>query len=1453
MRARFCFGRKATAGAAASALVASVLAAIVIAAPSASAVPGPILARAAGNVTADALPTAQIDGVAWSQAILGDTVYVGGSFANARPAGVALNGVGSEARTNLMSYTLSTGVMTSWAPNVNGAIKAVTLSPDHSRLYIGGSFTTVNGATHNRIAAFDTATGALISTFAPNVDATVNAIAATDTTVYVGGLFSKGDGNARGRLAAFTAATGAVTTWNPNADYNVAAVLISPDGTRVYAGGAFQNVGGQAEYGLVATDATTGAVVNWPVNLTVQDAGQNAGITSLSTDGTNIYGTGYVFGAGGNLEGAFNANPTTGAINWIESCHGDTYDSYEMANTVYVVSHEHFCGDVGAFPQTSPTWTFQHTTAFTVQATGTLGHNPYGGYTDWFGTPSPSQLNWYPDMTVGSYTGQSQSAWTVTGNGQYLVEGGEFPTVNGAAQQGLVRFAVPAIAPNKQGPRVSGSNFVPNVVSLSPGVVRVSFPLNYDRDDKTLNYTVTRTLNGVKTTVYTLTADSEFWNRPNVGFTDTTVPPGSTVSYKLAAADDDLNTVTGNSASITLPIGTAAPLSQYAQDVEADGASHYWRFDESSGSTGYDWAGYDDLSVGSGVTDGATGAILASSDTAATFDSSAVDVNKANTGFAVDPTAISGPDTFTEEAWFQTTSSTGGKIVGFGDSSTGNSSNYDRHIYMDASGKVYFGVYTGNTVTIGTPTAYNDGHWHYVVASMDANGMTLYVDGKRIGRNAGVTAGQAYTGYWRIGGDSSWSGANYFNGAIDDVAIYPTAISLATVQKHFIDAGGSLPVAAPVPTDSYGQAVYASQPDLYYRLDDTTGTTAVDSSGNANNGVYNGGELLGVASPVSGLTGTAATFDGAAGTLASGAQVPAPSVYTEELWFNTSTHAGGKLIGFGNEQDGLSTNYDRHVYMDDDGQLEFGTYSGQENLATSPLTYNDGKWHYLVATQGSDGMKLYVDDALVATNPQAQAQANTGYWRIGGDADWGGDSPYFAGTIDEAAVYSTELTASQIAAHYNASPSTIVNHAPTAAFSATVTNLSASFDGTASTDSDGSIASYAWDFGDGQTGTGPAPTHTYAAAGPYSVSLVVTDNSAAPSPAVTHTVTTTEPPPVNVAPTAAFTSVTSNLSVSFDASASTDSDGSVVGYAWDFGDGSTGTGVTATHVYAAAGSYSVSLIVTDNSAASSAAVTHSVAPTAPPNVAPIAAFTVSVANLVATFNAASSGDPDGQIASYAWQFGDGATSSSMNPAHTYAAAGPHTVSLIVTDNRGATDIVTRTVTTTAPPLAKTGGRLVAVAPARLLDTRSGVGAVKAALGADRSVSVPVLGRGGVPSVGVSAVVLNVTVTAPSASGYVTVWASGRSRPAASNLNFVKGETVPNLVIAPVGADGRVELFNGSGGTVQLLADVSGYYTSGPAVAGGLVAVAPARLLDTRSGVGAVKAALGADRSVSVPV
>jgi hypothetical protein len=123
------------------------------------------------------------------------------------------------------------------------------------------------------------------------------------------------------------------------------------------------------------------------------------------------------------------------------------------------------------------------------------------------------------------------------------------------------------------------------------------------------------------------------------------------------------------------------------------------------------------------------------------------------------------------------------------------------------------------------------------------------------------------------------------------------------------------------------------------------------------------------------------------------------------------------------------------------------------------------------------------------------------------------------------------------------------------------------------------------------------------------------------------------------------------------------------------------------------------------------------------------------------------------------------------------------------------------------------GGFTSLSPTRLLDTRIGLGAPEGAVAPRGTVHLQVTGRGGVPASGVSAVVLNVTAVAPTAEGYVTVYADGLARPTTSNLNFVAGRTVPNLVIAPVGTNGKVALYNGSAGTVQLIADVSGYYRS----------------------------------------
>ncbi|MFF2073625.1 hypothetical protein ACFVXG_02595, partial [Kitasatospora sp. NPDC058162] len=149
-----------------------------------------------------------------------------------------------------------------------------------------------------------------------------------------------------------------------------------------------------------------------------------------------------------------------------------------------------------------------------------------------------------------------------------------------------------------------------------------------------------------------------------------------------------------------------------------------------------------------------------------------------------------------------------------------------------------------------------------------------------------------------------------------------------------------------------------------------------------------------------------------------------------------------------------------------------------------------------------------------------------------------------------------------------------------------------------------------------------------------------------------------------------------------------------------------------------------------------------------------------------------------------------------------------------------------------------------------LDTRDGTGAPAQRVGPGGVVGLQVAGVKGVPASGVTAVVLNVTAVDPTEAGYVTVYPDGRSLPGTSNLNFDSGRTVANLVTVPV-VNGKVDLRN-SAGTVDLVADVAGYYTAG--AAGSLLTpVAPARLLDTRDGTGAPAQRVGPGGVVGLQV
>ncbi|MBB3167898.1 PKD domain-containing protein [Simiduia aestuariiviva] len=167
-------------------------------------------------------------------------------------------------------------------------------------------------------------------------------------------------------------------------------------------------------------------------------------------------------------------------------------------------------------------------------------------------------------------------------------------------------------------------------------------------------------------------------------------------------------------------------------------------------------------------------------------------------------------------------------------------------------------------------------------------------------------------------------------------------------------------------------------------------------------------------------------------------------------------------------------------------------------------------------------------------------------------------------------------------------------------------------------------------------------------------------------------------PTGNTPPVANFSHTTSTLTASF-VDSSSDSDGSVVSWTWDFGDGNVSSAQHPSHTYAAAGSYSVTLTVTDDAGATASSTGNvSVAVQQPPN----ASFTTAVNALTVSFTDAST-DADGSVVAWLWDFGDGATDTQQHPTHSYGSVASYTVALTVTDTDGLTDTTTASVSTAA--------------------------------------------------------------------------------------------------------------------------------------------------------------------------
>jgi PKD domain len=216
---------------------------------------------------------------------------------------------------------------------------------------------------------------------------------------------------------------------------------------------------------------------------------------------------------------------------------------------------------------------------------------------------------------------------------------------------------------------------------------------------------------------------------------------------------------------------------------------------------------------------------------------------------------------------------------------------------------------------------------------------------------------------------------------------------------------------------------------------------------------------------------------------------------------------------------------------------------------------------------------------------------------------------------------------------------------------------------------------------------------------------------------------------------------------------------------------------------------------------------------------------------------------------YTYSWGDGSSTTGPSTAavssHTYAHPGDYTVSVTVTDVFNDSSKASVLVQTA-------GSDLTPVTPTRVLDTRhgTGTGGVIAPVGSDQALTLKVAGVGAIPA-DATAVVLNITATDATATGHINAYAAGTTLPTPSNVNFVKGVNVADLAIVQIGTDGEIELYNGSPGTVDLVADTSGYFA--PTQADGYASLTPHRLLDTRTATGGHEAPLTGSDPVRLKV
>jgi hypothetical protein len=346
-----------------------------------------------------------------SIAVAPNRFYLGGSFRNVRPPGGAF-GSGNVTRNRLAAFDGSGALVTTWNPNANGTVNAVAVDPASGTVFVGGTFTTIGSTTRNRLAAISPTTG-LPTSWNPAPNGEVKDLLVANDRLYVVGRFTTIAGSTRTRLAAFDLpGLGLNNAWTPTADNTVSAVEPAVGSNTVLVGGFFTSISGNAaEQHLSALDATNGTVrpmANHPLYY----------IDGIAPTATQVFVA--EGGPGGKVQ-AFSW--PAGSLQWTAQFDGDMQAVAQRDGIVYVGGHQlAYCvGGTGAgAPFVCDQPIVRRKLAALNGATGALA-------------------SWNPD--TNGPLGTFDLLATPTG----IVAGGEFSIVHTQRQQGFARFSLASV------------------------------------------------------------------------------------------------------------------------------------------------------------------------------------------------------------------------------------------------------------------------------------------------------------------------------------------------------------------------------------------------------------------------------------------------------------------------------------------------------------------------------------------------------------------------------------------------------------------------------------------------------------------------------------------------------------------------------------------------------------------------------------------------------------------------------------------------------------------------------------------------------------------------------------------------------------------------------------------------------------------------------------------------